>query len=165
MFSRSTSRCRGWTGSSSSKELLPQFPIPVVIVSGLTVEGSRRALEALEAGAVAVVAKPGAVDREGLGPRYAAAAMLGELAEAIKDAARGTSPRCAAAPSFPSRAFAPERKPRSRRRPAGSWPSAPRRAGPRPSTRSSPNSRRGCPGRSSCKHMPPVFTPGCSPNP
>lgn len=64
------------------KKLLPQFPIPVVIVSGLTVEGSRHALEALDAGAVAVVAKPSAADREGL------VAMLTELAESVKDAAR-----------------------------------------------------------------------------
>lgn len=40
------------------KRLLPQYPIPVVIVSAVTAEGSRRALEALEAGAVEVVAKP-----------------------------------------------------------------------------------------------------------
>jgi two-component system chemotaxis response regulator CheB len=64
------------------KRLLPQFPIPVVVVSGLTVEGSRHALEALEAGAVAVVAKPRAEDRDGL------SAMLYELADAVKEAAR-----------------------------------------------------------------------------
>jgi two-component system, chemotaxis family, protein-glutamate methylesterase/glutaminase len=64
------------------KRLLPQFPLPVVVVSAVTLEGSRHALEALEAGAVAVVAKPRAEDREGL------LTMLGELAEAIKDAAR-----------------------------------------------------------------------------
>jgi len=64
------------------KKLLPQYPLPVVVVSGLTVEGSRHALEALDAGAVAVVAKPAASDREGL------TAMLAELAEAVKDAAR-----------------------------------------------------------------------------
>jgi two-component system, chemotaxis family, protein-glutamate methylesterase/glutaminase len=64
------------------KRLLPQYPLPVVIVSGVTPEGSRHALEALEAGAVAVVAKPRANDGEGL------SAMLAELAEAIKDAAR-----------------------------------------------------------------------------
>ena len=64
------------------KRLLPQYPLPAVVVSAVTAEGSRRALEALDAGAVAVVAKPRADDREGL------TNMLLELAEAIKDAAR-----------------------------------------------------------------------------
>lgn len=64
------------------KRLLPQYPLPAVVVSAVTAEGSRRALEALDAGAVAVVAKPKADDREGL------ASMLSELAEAIKEAAR-----------------------------------------------------------------------------
>jgi two-component system chemotaxis response regulator CheB len=64
------------------RKLLPQYPIPIVIVSGITPEGSRRALEALDAGAVDVVAKPKASDREGL------AAMLSDLAEAVKEAAR-----------------------------------------------------------------------------
>ncbi len=64
------------------KRLLPQYPLPVVIVSAVTVEGSRRALEALDAGAVAVVAKPRGDDRQGL------VTMLAELAQEIKDAAR-----------------------------------------------------------------------------
>jgi two-component system, chemotaxis family, protein-glutamate methylesterase/glutaminase len=64
------------------KRLLPQYPLPVVVVSAVTLEGSRHALEALDAGAVAVVAKPRADDREGL------STMLSELAEAVKDAAR-----------------------------------------------------------------------------
>ncbi len=64
------------------KRLLPQYPLPVVVVSAVTVEGSRHALEALDAGAVAVVAKPKAEDRDGL------VAMLGELAEAVKEAAK-----------------------------------------------------------------------------
>jgi two-component system, chemotaxis family, protein-glutamate methylesterase/glutaminase len=64
------------------KRLLPQYPLPAVVVSAVTVEGSRRALEALDAGAVAVVAKPKAGDRDGL------VSMLAELAEAVKEAAR-----------------------------------------------------------------------------
>jgi two-component system chemotaxis response regulator CheB len=64
------------------KKLLPQYPLPVVVVSAVTLEGSRRALEALDAGAVAVVAKPKAEDRAGL------VTMLADLAEAVKDAAR-----------------------------------------------------------------------------
>ena len=64
------------------RRLLPQFPLPVVVVSAVTLEGSRHALDALDAGAVAVVAKPKGGDKEGL------VTMLGELAEAIKEAAR-----------------------------------------------------------------------------
>jgi len=64
------------------KRLLPQYPIPVVIVSAVTAEGSRRALEALDAGAVEVVAKPSGGDRNGL------AAMIVSLREAVHEAAR-----------------------------------------------------------------------------
>jgi len=63
------------------KRLLPQYPIPVVVVSAVTLEGSRRALEAMEAGAVDVVAKPDAKNRDGL------TFMLAELTEKIKEAA------------------------------------------------------------------------------
>jgi two-component system chemotaxis response regulator CheB len=40
------------------RRLMPQRPIPVVVVSSLTQKGGRIAMEALEAGAVDVVAKP-----------------------------------------------------------------------------------------------------------
>lgn len=63
------------------RRLLPQYPLPVVVVSALTAEGSRRAVEALEAGAVDVVAKPSARDG-GLQP------MLAELAERVKEASQ-----------------------------------------------------------------------------
>lgn len=63
------------------KRLLPQYPIPVVVVSALTVEGSRRAIEAMDAGAVDVVSKPDAKNREGL------SLMIAELTEKIKEAA------------------------------------------------------------------------------
>lgn len=64
------------------KRLLPQYPVPVVVVSAVTAEGSRRAMDALEAGAVDVVAKPEAGNRAGL------SIMLAELAEKIKGAAK-----------------------------------------------------------------------------
>ena len=40
------------------RKLMPQYPIPVVVVSSLTQKGTKTALEALELGAVDVVAKP-----------------------------------------------------------------------------------------------------------
>jgi len=62
------------------RRLLPQYPIPVVVVSAVTIEGSQRALDAMDAGAVDVVAKPEAKNREGF------SVMLAELAEKIKEA-------------------------------------------------------------------------------
>lgn len=63
-------------------KLLPQYPIPVIIVSGVTPRGSERALSALKAGAVEIVAKPSGRDPEGL------AHMLGQLAERIREVSR-----------------------------------------------------------------------------
>lgn len=63
------------------RKLIPQYPIPVVVVSAVTVEGSRRAIEALEAGALDVVAKPSASDRDGFQN------MIEDLAEKVKWAA------------------------------------------------------------------------------
>lgn len=62
------------------RRLLPQYPVPVVIVSAVTAEGSRRAIEALEAGAIDVVAKPQASDRDGL------ASMIANLAQSVIEA-------------------------------------------------------------------------------
>ncbi len=63
-------------------KLLPQYPLPVIIVSGVTPRGSERALAALRAGAVDIVAKPSGRDAEGL------AHMLAQLAERIREASR-----------------------------------------------------------------------------
>lgn len=70
----------GMDGIEFLRRLLPQYPIPVLVVSSVTPEGSRRALEALKAGAIDVVAKPDAKDREGF------AAMLAELVGKLKEA-------------------------------------------------------------------------------
>jgi len=83
------------------KRLLPQYPIPVIVVSAVTTEGSHRALEALEAGAVAVVGKPKANDREGL------ATMLEELSEAVIEASRAQI-------RSPANAHSPRATPRPR---------------------------------------------------
>ena len=63
------------------KRLMPQYPVAAVVVSAVTVEGSRRALEALDAGALEVVAKPSASDRTAL------KGMLADLTEKVKAAA------------------------------------------------------------------------------
>ena len=79
------------------KRLIPQYPIPVIVVSAVTAEGSTRALEALDAGAVAVVPKPNSS-----GGVAAFQEMLGELVERIKEASkihiRGQSP---GVPAYP----------------------------------------------------------------
>ena len=62
------------------RRLIPQYPVPVVVVSAVTAEGSRMALEALEAGAVDVVAKPGSRDSGDV------ESMIENLAEAVREA-------------------------------------------------------------------------------
>jgi len=71
----------GMDGIEFIRRLLPQYPVPVIIVSAVTLEGSRRALEAMQAGAMDIVAKPEAGRPEGL------SMMIGELAERIREAA------------------------------------------------------------------------------
>ena len=67
-------------GVTFLKKLMRYYPIPVVVVSSLTAEGSALALEALEAGAVEVMCKPGAA--------YTIGDLAIELCEKIKAAAR-----------------------------------------------------------------------------
>lgn len=67
-------------GVTFLRKLMRYHPIPVVIVSSLTPCGSALAIEALEAGAVEVIAKPG--------PAYAVGEMTAELVRAVRTAAR-----------------------------------------------------------------------------
>lgn len=64
------------------RRLMPQYPLPVVMVSALTERGKQITLDALEAGAVDVVAKPKADVARGL------VAMLEDLGEKVKAAAQ-----------------------------------------------------------------------------
>lgn len=63
------------------RRLMPQYPLPVVIVSALTKKGAQITLEAFEAGAVEVVTKPSSDVARGL------SAMLNDLRAKIKIAA------------------------------------------------------------------------------
>ncbi|PKK89928.1 MAG: chemotaxis response regulator protein-glutamate methylesterase [Candidatus Wallbacteria bacterium HGW-Wallbacteria-1] len=67
-------------GITFLKKLMVHFPMPVIVVSSLTAKGGELALEALEAGAVDVMAKPGAA--------YTVGDMSVELIEKIKGASR-----------------------------------------------------------------------------
>ncbi|MEW6182066.1 MAG: chemotaxis response regulator protein-glutamate methylesterase [Bacillota bacterium] len=63
------------------RRLMPQYPLPVIVVSALTKRGATVTLAALEAGAVDVVTKPSSDIARGLN------AMLGELRAKVKVAA------------------------------------------------------------------------------
>jgi len=62
------------------KKLMPQYPLPVVMVSSLTGPGATATLEAFQYGAVEVVSKPSTNLREGLG------AMVEDLCQKVKAA-------------------------------------------------------------------------------
>ncbi len=63
------------------RKLMPQYPIPVIMVSALTNKGSQITLDALSAGAIDFVLKPGQDISRGLN------AMMDELREKVKMAA------------------------------------------------------------------------------
>ncbi|HOQ32987.1 MAG TPA: chemotaxis response regulator protein-glutamate methylesterase [Candidatus Hydrogenedens sp.] len=67
-------------GITFLKKLMQYYPLPVIIVSSLTPKGGELAMEALEAGAVEVLCKPGAA--------YTVGDMSLELIDKIKAAAR-----------------------------------------------------------------------------
>ncbi len=94
----------GMDGITFLRKIMQQRPIPVVICSALTETGSRRSLEALEAGALDVVLKPSAKD----------AAALAESTARICQALRGAaqSRRRGAPPPPPRRSLPPEVSPK-----------------------------------------------------
>ncbi|MEW6263760.1 MAG: chemotaxis response regulator protein-glutamate methylesterase [Thermodesulfobacteriota bacterium] len=67
-------------GITFLRKLMKHFPLPVIIVSSLTPKGSALALEALEAGAIEVIAKPGG--------SYSVGEMGAQLADKIRAAAK-----------------------------------------------------------------------------
>lgn len=66
-------------GITFLKKLMQYYPLPVIIVSSLAKKGSQTALDALHAGAVEIMAKPGAA--------YTIGDMVTELVDKIKIAA------------------------------------------------------------------------------
>lgn len=67
-------------GLTFLKKLMKHYPLPVIIVSSLTPKGSTLALEAMEAGAIEVIAKPGG--------SYSVGEMGAQLADKIRAASR-----------------------------------------------------------------------------
>jgi len=66
-------------GITFLRKLMKHMPMPVIVVSSLTRAGSEIALEALDAGAIDVLAKPG--------PAYSVGDMAQQLAERVRAAA------------------------------------------------------------------------------
>lgn len=66
-------------GLTFLRKLMTHYPLPVIIVSSLTPKGGKLAMEAVESGAVDVIAKPGSA--------YTVGDMSGQLAEKIRAAA------------------------------------------------------------------------------
>jgi two-component system chemotaxis response regulator CheB len=81
----------GMDGLTFLRQIMEESPIPTVICSTLTTDGSRMALEALAAGAVAVVAKPR------LGLKQFLEESRRELLQTLRTAARSHPMRSAAA--------------------------------------------------------------------
>ena len=69
-------------GITFLRKLMAQHPIPVVMCSSLTTDGSETLLQALDAGAVEVIVKP----RIGAADHLAESAVL--ICDAVKSAAR-----------------------------------------------------------------------------
>ncbi len=67
-------------GITFLKKLMKYYPLPVIIVSSLTRNGGKLALEAIESGAVEVLSKPGT--------EYSVGDMKQQLADKIRAAAR-----------------------------------------------------------------------------
>jgi two-component system chemotaxis response regulator CheB len=84
----------GMDGLTFLRQIMDESPIPTVVCSTLTEKGSQVALEALSAGAVAVVAKPR------LGLKQFLADSRRELIQTLKAAAR-TRPRARTAAAAP----------------------------------------------------------------
>lgn len=88
----------GMDGITFLRKIMQQRPIPVVICSALTETGSRRSLEALEAGALDVVLKPATRDPAAL------AEATARICQALRGAAQS---RRRGAPPPPARASLP----------------------------------------------------------
>lgn len=82
-------------GITFLRKLMKHRPIPVIVVSSLTPSGSALALEALEAGAVDVLAKPG--------PAYSVGDMSEQLVERVRAAAGARVMPSAMRPIGPAR--------------------------------------------------------------
>jgi two-component system, chemotaxis family, protein-glutamate methylesterase/glutaminase len=82
-------------GITFLRRLMMHHPMPVIVVSSLTAQGTRTAVEALEAGAVDVLGKPGSA--------YSVENLGADLISKVKLAARARTPVRAAPAPRPAR--------------------------------------------------------------
>jgi two-component system chemotaxis response regulator CheB len=111
-------------GISFLKAVMAHQPLPVIILSSITQEGSAKALEALSAGAIDVLAKPGTA--------YSVGDLESTIVERVRAAGRATfRPRAVAGAALRSQATPPPGT--TRATPAAApWPlDAPRTTPPR----------------------------------
>jgi two-component system chemotaxis response regulator CheB len=80
-------------GVTFLKKLMKYHPMPVIIFSSLTPEGSKTAIEALASGAVDVLAKPG--------PSYSVGDACKQLCDTILAIPKGKFPKVSIAPEAP----------------------------------------------------------------
>jgi two-component system, chemotaxis family, protein-glutamate methylesterase/glutaminase len=85
-------------GLTFLRRLMEHYPLPVIVVSSLTAKGTRTAVEALEAGAVDVLGKPGSA--------YSVENLSADLIQKVKLAARA---HVAKRPPLPPRTPRPAR--------------------------------------------------------
>ena len=127
-------------GLTFLKKLMHFHPLPAIIISSLAQPSCLAAIQALEFGAVEVLAKPG-------GP-YSVGELRHNLAQKVRAAAaariRRPEPVSVASETKPSAAGPPDGRRRCRRAPF--WRSAPPPAAPRPSPRCSRACRNPAPG-------------------
>jgi two-component system, chemotaxis family, protein-glutamate methylesterase/glutaminase len=81
-------------GMTFLRKLMQHYPLPVIVISSLTTKGGELALEALDAGAVDVMCKPGVA--------YAVGELGVELADKVKAASRVRVAKRAPAVSAPA---------------------------------------------------------------
>lgn len=83
-------------GITFLRKLMQYRPMPVIVLSSLTATGTRTAIDALAAGAVEVLCKPGG--------SFSVESMTTQLAQAVKLAARARLPKPATVTNAPARA-------------------------------------------------------------
>lgn len=88
-------------GITFLKKLMKYYPLPVIIVSSLTTKGGKLTLEALEIGAVEVIAKPGS--------SYSVGDLSEQLAEKIRAASKVKMTRKETGPALPAKESEPIR--------------------------------------------------------
>lgn len=136
-------------GLTFLRKLMQHHPMPVVVFSSLTEDGSDLALEALQAGAVDVICKPG--------PMQDVASVTEELVAKIKDAAKANVRRPVAVAERSLSSMWPSTEIEAARKVVAIGASAGGTSALEVILQSMPGNAPGC---IITQHMPPFFIPG-----